>query len=469
MYKRRYLPLAAYLLFVFFVFFSLYIEPFKYKGMNYSIVLLYVFFVTLMFSIGYILGVARPMYTVEWSNLFYSQLAKKRNTRFILNCILHLGFVVVFSSWYEFIKSGGSFSISSIGEMYMQSYSGYVRGAANVDLPYLLNIFAYTIISLCLFFAAYYLPMFNRYQQYLFIFICGSYLLLQVLGSGKQKYLGDFVVCFAVYLTFIKNRSHKKLNLMKIIFLIISFLLIVFLFVEILRQRYVAAGIGKFNIDMNTHPLIFWDHNSVIFFLFGDEYGFSLGMFLGYFTNGLFGLSLCLNLPFEWTYFVGNSYSLTRIVEIIIGNNGLIFDSTYPVRAGESFGWGLSKWHSLYSWMASDFTFTGVVIIAGIFGYIYGRLWIEAINAKNIASGPLFTIFSLGLVFSLSNNQLMHGMPGILSLFFTILLWVAASKFAKHTKTSVNEPSWNKRVVPLSPPWLKILSNVIFYRNKRTK
>ena len=424
--SRRYSPLVVYISYVCFIFIALYIGPLKYIEIDMFLVTLYVFIATIMFSIGYIFGVAKQIYPIEECNRRYELLSTKRHTQYIVNGLLFFGIIVALSSWFEFLRHGSSLSFSSLGRNYIDSYSGYVRGAAVVDLSYVLNIFSHAIIASSLFFASYYFPRFSRYQRYMFFFVCGTYLILHVIGSGKQKYLGDVVICFAVYVAFLKSRSYKKSTTKVLLFILTVGVLIVFLFLEILRQRYMAAGIGIHNIDEVTHPLIYWDHESNVFDVFGDEYGFSLGIFLAYFTNGLYGLSLCLQLPFEWTYFVGNSYSLTRIIEIIIGENGVIAQSTYPVRAAEEFGWGATKWHSLYSWMASDFTFAGVLFIAGLFGYLYGRLWVEAINAKYIASGPLFTMFSLGLVFSLANNQLLHSLSGVIALLFIFLLWGVA-------------------------------------------
>ncbi|MDT4856068.1 hypothetical protein FQZ97_904440 [compost metagenome] len=200
-------------------------------------------------------------------------------------------------------------------------------------------------------------------------------------------------------------------------------LLVFFLFVEILRQRYLAAGIGLDNIYEKTHPLISWNEESLVSSLVGEDYALALGIFLGYFTNGLYGLYLSLTLPFEWSYFVGNSYSLGRIVEIALSADGSILEHTYPYRVGVTYGWGFDKWHSMFAWLASDITFLGILLLAPLFSFLYARLWLQAIKASNPFAGPLFIYLSLGLIFSYANNQIMHGLAGVIVLAVLLLGW----------------------------------------------
>ncbi|NOR69588.1 MAG: hypothetical protein GQ532_07820 [Methylomarinum sp.] len=349
-------------------------------------------------------------------------LIAQRKTQFIINVLIIISLFGVSFELLMFFKSGGAFRFDSLGANYINLYSGYVRGESTVNVSYLAKIFFSTVSGLSLFFASFYFSGLTRRQKTIYIFVIVTSLLISVVGSGKQKYLGDLMVAFLIYFAFLKARRRIKSSLSRVLLFSVAGVLTVFVFMGILGQRYEAAGISVANINELAHPLMYWDTESIFFDLFGDESGFSLAVFLGYFTNGLYGLSLGLNLPFEWTYFVGNSYSLTRIVEIILDEPRVIADLTYPARVGEVYGWSASKWHSLYAWMASDVTFYGVVVIAGFFGFLYGRLWIMSINSTRLASGPLFAMLTLGLTFSLANNQLMHGLSSILGLMFLALL-----------------------------------------------
>ena len=421
---RRQLPLIFYWGYVVFVMMALYFGPMQYVDIGFVGVTAYIGVVTLFFSFGYIYGSSGKIEGPSIRANQYRELVGSPKVKKFLKCLLFAGVICILDVWGSFFIKGQSFSLSSLGQNYLDVYSGYVRGQASIDIGYIKNILSGTVISLCLFFGAYYYEGATKAQRFLFIFIIGSNLLVQVAASGKQKFLGDVVICAMAFFAFQRARALYFIKIKVFLLICLGCVITLFLFLEVLRQRYAAADIGAHNISEYMHPLIYWDLDSAVFSILGDEYGFSLGVFLGYFTNGVYGLYLCLQLPFEWTYFIGNSYSLSRIVEIFVGDNGAISSMTYPVKAGEFFGWDASKWHSLYSWLASDVTFYGVPILALFFGGVYGRLWIEAINARTLASGPLFVIFTLGLVFSLANNQLMHSLSGVVSLLFVLLLWL---------------------------------------------
>jgi len=400
----------------------LYINPAKYVDINTELVVFYVLTVTFVFSLGYFFGSSGRIYSPHQCAENFLALVLNNSTQRLINMLLFFGVCGVVFDVTMLFRTGGVLSFSALGENYIDLYSGYIRGASRVNAAYLAKIFFNTTAGLCLFFASFFISKLTRVQKSMFLFVISAYLVTSVLGSGKQKYLGDVVVAGLVYLAFIKARNNLKIRAVKLFSFFLLSGVVFCVFLEILRQRYAAAGIGIDNINEVVHPLMYWDVGSVFFDVVGERYGFSLAIFLGYFTNGLYGLYLSLTLPFEWTYFVGNSYSLTRIVEMVIGDSGVIYDSSYPVRVGDLYGWDASKWHSLYAWMASDFTFYGVVVIAGFFGLIYGHIWLASLNATRVAAGPLFSMLTLGLVFSLANNQLMHSLAGILGLLFLMVL-----------------------------------------------
>ncbi|MEY8200130.1 MAG: hypothetical protein RPS47_12875 [Colwellia sp.] len=386
--------------------------------------------VVVFFFVGYVMTVSGHLNSAYEFKSFLTSVPP--SVQFLSKALLVLGLITVAVDWVGFLQASSSSSFSSLGDSYINSYDGYERGQAKVDLFYILRILSHTVLALCLAFSSYYFSSYSTKMKLGFLFVILSYLVIQVLGSGKQKYLGDCVIAFGVFILFFRARQ-LKINKAKLLFFIgIGGVLVFYFFIEILKQRYVAAGIGVENINEKVHPLIYWELDSFVFDFIGDEYGFALAIFLGYFTNGLYGLSLCLQLPFQWSYMVGNSYSLTRIVEIIMGEDKVIYSVTYPYRAGLEFGWGETKWHSLFSWMASDISFFGVIIFSGLFGAFYGLLWRQSINFSNPISGPLFSLLTLGLIFSLANNQLMHSLSGILSLVTLLLLWIFWPRIKKN-------------------------------------
>jgi len=418
LFSYRYLPLNIYILYTFFVISCLFLQPIYYENLNYLLLLSYIGALLLMFSLGYISGAKGGL-------LFQPSMAGKTTleaaqvyfpVRRILRLLILCSLFFVLQQWLEVLSSGVGLDLGKLGENYVKYYEGYERGRAVVNFSYIVNILSQSVLTLCLFLGAFYYKELPKYLRWTFLFVVISYILVNVIVSGKQKFFGD-VVIIAMFCLFISMaRCRKKIKFKSLVVVGVLSLIVLGVFVEILNQRYSAAGIGIYNISEKAHPLMEWDENSFWFELFGNDYGFAIGVFLWYFTNGIYGLSLSLSLPFEWTYFVGNSYSLARVVEIISGDNIAIIEKTYPVRVGVEYGWDLSKWHSLFSWLASDITFYGVIVLSFFFGFLYGKLWVYTVSYHNPFSGPLFLNLSLGLIFSFSNNQLMHGMAGVVTL-----------------------------------------------------
>ncbi|MFJ3076100.1 MULTISPECIES: hypothetical protein [Pseudomonas] len=436
-FSYRYLPVNIYIGYSVFVLASFFLGPIEYKGMDSVLLMTFLLPMLVLFAVGFLMG-ARGDY-----NLLVDTQAGRLNALFRVNRLvkLLLLFAAVASvvQWYGFISSGGGLSLDGIGESYVAGYEGYERGQATVDAAYILNIFLQVFITLALLFGFYYYSVMGRLGKTTFLFIVMTYLLVNVLGVGKQKYLGDLVI-FSFFLFAINAAARRlRVKLWSAVVGGVFGCVVFFLFVEILRQRYQAAGISIDNIYEKVHPLVYWNYESWVIGVVGEDYALALGIFLGYFTNGLNGLYLSLTLPFEWSYLVGNSYSLGRIVEIFTGASGAVLEHTYPYRVGEVYGWEFDKWHSLFAWMASDFTFPGVVLLTPVFAYVYARVWLQAVAASNPFSGPLFIYLSMGLVFSYSNNQLMHSLSGVMVLVVLLLGWLLSRNRAVALRTPLRQ------------------------------
>lgn len=408
----RYLPLNVFLSYSALVLFCLLFSPVKYLGFNYTGVLFFLTLVVALFSFGYVVGATGKMHPSfgEQKVLLIQGRSK------LLFCLLSYLGASVFFKFANLISSGHTISLASMGQNYFDAYSGYRRGEATIDLYYIFNIIDQflSFFSLVMLFSHF--QKFRTYARLAFFAVSFAYLLVNVIAVGKQIFLGEVVV-FLIYSQMAHfARVEKKITYRGFFGILVVGVLLFMLFTEILRQRYVAAGIGLFNISERANPLIYWDQSSFVIRVLGDELGFAAGTFMGYFTNGLFGLSLSLSLPFEWCYMLGSSYSLGRIVEILLHSDGMILHCSYPYRVGEQYGWDLSKWHSLFAWMASDLSFGGVILVTPLFSFVYARLWMETVQERNFFSGPLFVYLSLGLVFCYANNQIMHALAGVMLL-----------------------------------------------------
>ncbi|AIL69427.1 putative oligosaccharide repeat unit polymerase [Vibrio vulnificus] len=422
LFTYRYLPVNIFLCYTLFVFVALFFGPVKYFGMDYFAVVLFCIAFTTMMLLGFIKGVSGSFYVTP--------IPVGPKSQKLIYLIIFLAVIIAFKSWFQFIVSGKSLSLAAIGQNYVSSYDGYERGQASIGFSYILVILEHTLTTLCLLVVFSHFGTLKRSIKIMALFVIFSYLVVNVIGSGKQKYLGDILI-FLSYSYLIKMAvNNKRISINKIVGYSLLILIFIIIFSFILSSRYSAIGIDSVNISRSLHPLIFWDSDSVLVDILGEEVAFPIGMFLGYFSNGLYGLSLSLHMEFEWTYLVGNSYSLAKIIEVTTSEPGLILANSYPFRAGE-LGWGLDKWHSAFSWFASDVSFPGVIILGAIFGFFYGRVWKGALSNKNVFSKPIFIYLSLGAIFLYSNNQMFHALSGVLTLAILVVLYFLSRQNTK--------------------------------------
>lgn len=421
LFRYRYAPLVAYLAFAGFVVCCLLLGPVKFRDIGYGLLLSFLAAYLALFFIGFVIG-GRGKFRIDiWRRKALSH-ANYLSLNSFIGRLLFFAFIYTCYSWVSTLASGVSLSMSDMGQNYSEAYAGYVRGSASIDYKYILNIIFQAIVTLSILFGISYFREMATHRRYMLLFIVFSYVAVNMLSVGKQKYLGDIVLYASAAVAVSMAANESRVSVKRVLQVSGILLAAVALFTEIQTQRYNFAGTGVNNIAQRIHPLMTWDVNSPLVTLLGEEYGFGLGSFLVYFSNGLYGLYLSLTLPFEWTYFFGNSYSVGRIVEILIGQDGAILHHTYPYRVDITYGWGFDKWHSAFAWFASDVGFFGVLFLTPFFAAFYARLWREAVNSLNPVSAPLFIYLSMGLAFSFSNNQIFHTLSGVIVFFVLLVL-----------------------------------------------
>lgn len=416
----RLAPLQLFLVYTAFAFGCLFLGPISYRDLDVVVVVAYVSAFLLLFGVGYRLGVGGPWDPGDRSAAH--QTPDRTLTRVIWPLLLW-GVASSVYAWVGPALTGQTISLTELGESYIEGYRGYVRGTATIDAAYIITIFDYAIVTLAVLLGLGNFARLKGVARTATIFILSSYVLTNILYSGKQKYLGDAVVFLAAAFLVSLAVRRARVRVRTVVLTALAAVVVTALFAEMLRQRYTAAGIGLENVLDKAHPRMTWDTESMLFQFLGPEYGFASGIFLNYFSNGLYGLSLSLSLPFEWSYFAGSSYSLGRIVEIGFDAPGAILEHTYPYRVGETYGWGFDQWHSAFSWIASDLSFPGILALSPLAGFVYGRVWKRAVAGSNPFATPLFCYLSLGMVFAYSNNQMVHSLAGVFVLLFLLVSW----------------------------------------------
>ena len=65
------------------------------------------------------------------------------------------------------------------------------------------------------------------------------------------------------------------------------------------------------------------------------------------------------------------------------------------------------NWHSIYVWLANDFSFLGVPIVIYFVGYFLAQTWCDSVVGKNVWAFPIMTLFVIMSMYFFANNQVL--------------------------------------------------------------
>jgi len=149
-----------------------------------------------------------------------------------------------------------------------------------------------------------------------------------------------------------------------------------------------------------------------------------------YQTQGYGALGLAFEHDFEWTFLVGNSKYLTTLVDRALGTS--LAERTYVYKNEVVYGWSVTTfWQTLYTWLASDFTFIGVILLFGFVGALFAKVWLEVIRYKNPFGFSLMYIMIFGIIMASANNILFQDLGLLIGTLTIIFLFVLSCTIRK--------------------------------------
>lgn len=388
--------------------------PILYVDAEFQSVVLYVSAFIVIFLTFFILG---SLNKNNKTNAF-----RQLDPTFILSLLPLLFWGMIALTLLTVYRNGlSSLSFSSGADNYASTYENYERNSGSYSLSWLISEAVYPAIVAAISLGFYYLPEMKFSRKVMLLATIGLIVLLFGITAGKQKIIGDVIIIglFFMFVAVRRKTSGFRYKFFGTLFGVAG----LFIILMILAERYELAGISIENINDKGNLSQYFYEDSRFISLFGPKLGFAIIQLTAYLTNGYFGLSLALKLPFEWTGFIGNSYSMMVIFDRFLGGEFLL-DHTYPFRVGEVYDWGLNKWHTAFAWYASDFTFSGTLIFFAFVAFIYGRAWRAVTRIGNPYAAPFFGYLSVGMVFVPANNQLLISPGGILALVCFALFWI---------------------------------------------
>jgi hypothetical protein len=366
--------------------------------------------------------------------------------RRLFDISLAISFFALAISLATAINSGQlNTDFSSIGDAYLSGYEGYERNTGNYSLEFIMYSVSLPFNFIALVLGFYYLFSFDALRRNLVVIFAIASLIFYVLGSGKQKQLGDILI-YLLTIAALKYGVKRKPIQMKWIAAIGAVGIIgVLAFVAILSQRYGALGVDVGNVNQRVLYRIYIDTNHPVFSIFGENYGLNLSMFLSYLSQGYYGLGLALETPWHWTHFQGFSYSVSVLSNRVLGLDWE-WPNTLVYQVGLTTGWGESKWHTVFTHLATDVTFPGTALLFGFFAYVFARSWRASIRYENPFAILMFALLSLGAFFVPANNQLLHT-PGALftTIVISILYMTMGRRFNLPEEVRQYRPIWGRK------------------------
>ncbi|WP_324261811.1 hypothetical protein U4960_01295 [Altererythrobacter sp. H2] len=345
--------------------------------------------------------------------------------RKLFDLSLAIALIAIIVSIIEALLSGAAnLSFSGLGEAYTAGYEGYERNTGNYSAYFIIYSLTLPFTFISSIWGIYYFRTLGWKRAGLVVLLIFSNLLFHVLFSGKQKQVGDLLIYLSAVLMIKYAIRARRIDFKMIFASIFAGLLAVMLFVIVLGQRYAALGVDAGNINQRILYRVAFDQDHLVFKLFGPDHGLSLALFSTYLSQGYYGLGLAMQTDWVWTRFSGFSYSLSVLVSRFLGFEWQ-WPNTLLHRTGLETGWDETKWHTVFTHFATDFTWPGTVVLFGIFAFAYARCWLTAVRFQNPFAILLFALLTMGMFFMPANNQLLHSPGQLFTLLMVVFLYLA--------------------------------------------
>jgi hypothetical protein len=252
------------------------------------------------------------------------------------------------------------------------------------------------------------------------------------ISIGTNIGIFDIAILFAslYYLKIIKNNYLKnkelKINNLKknnkrigILICIILILIIIIYFSNTIGDRnlgksWMASGYNIGGVVLNSDSVFFKIIPSGLYTL--------LVTLSAYLTQGYYGLSLSMNYDWKFTFGLGSFPRLLPYVEQYFPQ---IYENTYQARIEDNYNWGSQEnWHSLYSWLANDLSFIGVIFFMFGFGYLTAIVYKDSLYSNNPFAKVMFYFLTISIFFIPANNQMGASLEKLFTFATIFIFWL---------------------------------------------
>lgn len=369
-----------------------------------------------LFSAGY----GSKVLTVKWSSSQEVSIVQRLRPAVVAMVALKL--IVLSLGFWQYSRTQ-EISIQSLvnpGESYRSALAITTEASMEVSNVGRLEVITAPLWFLALPLAVFWWRLWGPKTKLFLSFAIVSYVVTSVLFLGRQKSAGDVLI---IILSSVFLEATRRKRFVKHVILSVAICMVVgFLFMTWNQySRLQAYGALE---TYGGHEMMQLNKSHILYRFFPDHLVTSAAVAVSYFHNGFFGLSFCLEQPFEWTYGVGHSFALMGYVDQYLGNGDLIYN-TYPLRAESATGWpSMMFWETIFPWLASDLSYPGTLVFCFFLGRLYATTWLESLRFKNPLSIALFATLNIMLVYFPANNQLFQLRESALGTYGLLCCWL---------------------------------------------
>ena len=321
------------------------------------------------------------------------RLLKDLNSKIIINFIYEVINLFRTFSFSSFDVSGLIkrliYGIQNMGDSYNSFQDSIMLNSVNVvggSLVTMFNIvwefFAFSTVLLSI---LYYkrLNIINK-------ILTGTTLVLIIIGYvARGTNIGVFRIILAflcfLYIGYMKREREesrrKKISTGKIMMIsIVGIVIVVQLFDKIMQSR---GGINLWETNYYNIGGIGINKNSIFFKVIPSGFHQLMVALAGYLTQGFYGMSLTLRVAWKPMFGLGSSMGLQNL---LIGVFPKVSEQTYQKRI-EIYGWdSYVQWHTMYSWIANDVSYIGVIFVMAILGILFAKVYKDCMkNTWNLS------------------------------------------------------------------------------------
>lgn len=401
-------------------------SPFEFKYVNYSLFLEYMVLVYLFIALGYICTCVRnKSRDIEE----YHFLNRKYLNGILIISLIFLALITLINL-VNYVQEHG-FHIVSLSSVYFESYKHKVRFSNHsYSLNSLAIMFGPFFFALAFLILLFYYRKITYIIRILIIAIVLIWSFSNIIVTGSQKSI-SLVVIYLLFFILIK----LKLSIKRVLLIIVLCMVFFLALINVQESRYQKIGINYQNY--NQHALYINSDGEKQNLVkvpkgrFNSNFDFFTDYFLfGYLYGGFYGLALSLNLEHSNCYLLCSSYSFSILVSKLGINSGkVVHDNDYRYKVERKYGYPAeSKWYTPFPDLASDFTYSGALLIILVFSYMFFNS-IKNIEANNdFASILLASNLFIFFLFLPMNNQMLLSVPNFFLFVFSLLLFLFRKK-----------------------------------------